>query len=70
MQPNSIQKPTRTENAQTQNPFPASGDNFTTLVNLDGIPDPMALLEAIAFIDDCAAMLAAVNAENRRIGTV
>lgn len=69
MQQNSIHNTAPTENAQTQNPFPTSGDNFTTLVYLDGFPDDAAALEALAFLDDCAIALAAFEEESQRIGT-
>ena len=69
MQQNSIHNTAPTENAQTQNPFPTSGDNFTTVVCLDDVIDPMALLEAIDFLDDYAAALAAFEAELERTGT-
>ena len=69
MQPKSIHKPACAENAPTQKPFPASGDNFTTIACLDGVIDPMALLEAIDFLDDYAAAMAAFEAELERTGT-
>jgi hypothetical protein len=69
MQPNSIHNPAHTENAQTQNPFPTSGDNFTTVACLDGVIDPMALLTAIDFVNDCAVALAAFEQEEKRTGT-
>ena len=69
MQPKSIHKPTCAENAPIQNPFPASGDNFTTVACLDGVIDPMALLQAIDFLDDYAAVMAELEAESDRTGT-
>lgn len=69
MQPKSIHNPAHPENAQTQNPFPASGDNFTTAACLDDVIDPMALLEAMAFLDDYAVALAAFEQEKQRTGT-
>ena len=69
MQQNSIHNPAPTENAQTQNPFPTSGDNFTTLVYLDGFPDDTAALEALAFLDDCAIALADFEASKHCTGT-
>lgn len=69
MQRNSIHNPAHTENAQIQNPFPASGDNFTTVACLDDVIDPMALLEAMDFLDDYAVALAAFEQEEGRTGT-
>ena len=69
MQRNSIHNPAPTENAQTQTPFPTSGDNFTTLVYLDGFPDDAAALEALAFIDDFAIALADFEASEHCTGT-
>ena len=69
MQRNSIHNPAHTENAQTQIPFPTSGDNFTTVANLEGIPDQLALLEAAAFLDDYMAALAEFENGEDRTGT-
>ena len=69
MQPKSIHNPAHPENAQTQNPFPTSGDNFTTVACLDNVIDPMALLEAMALLDDCAVAIAAFEQEKQRTGT-
>ena len=69
MQPKSIHNPACAENAPTQKPFPASGDNFTTVACLDGVIDPMALLTAIDFVNDCAVALAAFEEEKERTGT-
>ena len=69
MQSKSIHNPAHPENAQTQNPFPASGDNFTTVAKLDDVIDPMALMEAMDFLDDYAVALAAFEQEKQRTGT-
>jgi len=70
MQPKSIHNPAQIENAQTENtPFPASGDNFTTVIKLDDETDLTALLEAIDFLDDCTAAFAAFEQEKNRTGT-
>ena len=69
MQSKSIHNPAHIENAQTQNPFPTSGDNFTTVANLEGVIDPMALIEAMEFLDDYAAALASFEQEKQRTGT-
>ena len=70
MQPKSIHNPAHIENAQTQNPsFPASGDNFTTVANLEGVIDPMALIEAMEYLDDIAVALADFEQERQRTGT-
>ncbi|PIE79415.1 MAG: hypothetical protein CSA11_12080 [Chloroflexi bacterium] len=70
MQPKSIHTPAPIENAQTQKPFPTSGDNFTTITRLDDVIDPMALLEAIGFLDDYTVAMAAFEAELERTGTL
>ena len=69
MQRNSIHNPAPTENAQPTNPFPTSGNNFTTLVRLDGFPDDAAALEALAFLDDYAIALADFETSKHRTGT-
>ena len=69
MQQNSIHNPAPTENAQQQTPFPMSGDNFTTLVYLDGPPDDAAALEALALLDDFAIALADFEASEHCTGT-
>ena len=69
MQRNSIHNPVQTENAQTQTAFPASGDNFTTIANLEGIPDQLALLEAAAFLDDYVVAITAFENSEDCTGT-
>ena len=69
MQRNSIHNPVRIENAQKQNPFPTSGNNFTTVACLDDVIDPMALLEAIEILNDYTVALAAFDQEKERTGT-
>ena len=69
MQQNSIHNPAHTENAQQQPHFPTSGDNFTTLVHLDGPPDDAAALEALALLDDFAIALADFEASEHCTGT-
>ena len=69
MQQNSIHNTAPTENAQAQNPFPMSGDNFTTLVHLNGPPDDAAVLEALAFLDDFTIALADFEASEHCTGT-
>ena len=69
MQQNSIHNTAPTENAHTQNPFPSSGDNFTTLVYIDGPPDDAAVLEALAFLDDFIIALADFEASEHCTGT-
>ena len=59
MQLNSIPEPVRVENERILAPFPTSGNNFVTVACLDGIQDPLALLEALAFAQDCQVALAA-----------
>ncbi len=70
MQPKSIHTPAPIENAQTQKPFPTSGDNFTTITRLDGVIDPMALIEAMELLDDIAVALAVFEQEKQRTDTL
>lgn len=70
MPENSIHNPAYTENAQPKKPFPTSGDNFTFVIALDGDTDPIAVLEAIDFLDDYMVALTAFEHEVRRTGTV
>ena len=58
MQLNSIPEPVRVENERTLATFPASGNNFVTVTCLDDIQAPLALLEALAFVQDCQVALA------------
>jgi len=69
MQPKSIHNPAQIENAQSQNPFPTSGDNFTTIANLDEITDLMGLLQSIDFLEDCQAAFSEFKQEKDRTGT-
>lgn len=57
MQPKSIPEPVRAEHERTPAPFPTSGNNFVTVAYLDDDQAPLALLEAIAFVNDCAVAL-------------
>ena len=59
MQLDSIPEPVRVENERTPAAFPESGNNFVTVTCLEGCQDPLALLEALAFVQDCQAALAA-----------
>lgn len=69
MQPNSIPEPLRPANERTQPTFPASGDNFTTMACLDDVPDTLALLEAIGWLEDYRIALADFE-EKHCTGTV
>lgn len=69
MQQNSIHNTAHAENAQTQNPFPTSGDNFTTIINLGGVTDLRNLVEAIDFLEDCQAAFAEFKQEKDRTDT-
>ena len=69
MQRNSIHNPAHPENAQTQNPFPTSGDNFTTVIDFGNSPDHMALMQAVDFLEDCAIALEAFEQGKHRTGT-
>lgn len=73
MQPNSIPEPTRSEHERNSTPFPASGDNFVTVLALDNISDTLALLEAVAFLHDYKIALAEferLSEHEKRTGTV
>ena len=69
MQSKSIHKPECPENHPALTSFPASGDNFTTVLKLDHRPDTLALLEAMEFLDDYTIALAAFEAELKRADT-
>ena len=68
MQPKSIPEPARSEHEHL--PFPTAGDNFQTVACLDGISDPLALLEALAFLEDVRIAWEAFEAEQHCTGTV
>ncbi len=69
MQLNSIPEPARSENERLST-FPTAGDNFQTVACLDGISDPLALLEALAFLEDVRIAWEAFEAEQHCTGTV
>lgn len=69
MQPKSIHKPACIENTRTPSTFPASGDNFKTVLKLDSHADMLALLEAMEFLDDYKVAMAAFKADLKRTGT-
>ena len=69
MQSKSIHKPACTENHPAHTPFPASGDNFTTVLRLDDQPDTLALLEAMEILGDYVIALATFEAERKRTDT-
>lgn len=62
MQPKSIPEPTRSENERLST-FPATGDNFQTIVCVEGASDLLALLEAIALLEDVKVAWQAFEAE-------
>jgi hypothetical protein len=68
MQPKSIPEPAHSEHERL--PFPTAGDNFQTVACLDGISDPLALLEALAFLEDVRIAWEAFEAEQHCTGTV
>lgn len=51
MQLNSIPEPLRPENERSST-FPSTGDNFKTVACIEGASDLLALLEAIALLED------------------
>ncbi len=51
MQLNSIPEPLRPENERSST-FPSTGDNFRTVACIEGASDLLALLEAIALLED------------------
>ena len=63
MQSKSIHKPACIENTRTSSTFPASGDNFVTVLKLDNQADTLALLEAMEFLDDYLIAMAAFEAD-------
>ncbi|CAA6823596.1 MAG: Unknown protein [uncultured Thiotrichaceae bacterium] len=69
MQSKSIHKPACIENTRTLSTFPASGDNFTTVLSLDDQADTLAILEAMEFLDDYVMALAAFETELKCTGT-
>lgn len=69
MQSKSIHKPACIENTRTPSTFPESGDNFTTVLKLDGLPDTLALLEALEFIEDYQIAMAAFEEHQKRTDT-
>lgn len=63
MQPNSIPEPVRVEHERTPAEFPTAGNNFVTIMKLEDVPDSLALLEAVAFVQDCEIALEAFKQE-------
>jgi hypothetical protein len=61
MQPNSIPEPARSEHERL--PFPTAGDNFQTVACIHEAGDLLALLEAIALLDDVKVAWQAFEAE-------
>lgn len=68
MQPKSIPEPLRPENERLST-FPTAGDNFQTVACVNGAGDLLALLEAIALLEDVKVAWQAFGAENNRTGT-
>ena len=62
MQLNSIPEPTRSEHERLSI-FPTHGNNFQTVACLNGATDPLALLEAIALLEDVKVAWQAFEAE-------
>ncbi len=62
MQPNSIPEPARSENERLST-FPTAGDNFQTVACVNGAGDLLALLEAIALLEDVKVAWQAFGAE-------
>ena len=62
MQLNSIPEPARSEHEHLST-FPTYGDNFQTIACIEGAGDLLALLEAIALLDDVKVAWQAFEAE-------
>lgn len=62
MQPKSIPEPARSEHEHLST-FPTYGDNFQTIACIEGAGDLLALLEAIALLDDVKVAWQAFEAE-------
>lgn len=62
MQPNSIPEPTRSEHEHAST-FPTAGDNFQTIACIHEAGDLLALLEAIALLEDVKVAWQAFEAE-------
>ena len=62
MQPNSIPEPARSEHERLST-FPTHGDNFQTVACVNGASDLLALLEAIALLEDVKVAWQAFEAE-------
>ncbi len=62
MQPKSIPEPARLEYERLST-FPTHGDNFQTIACIEGAGDLLALLEAIALLDDVKVAWQAFEAE-------
>ena len=62
MQLNSIPEPLRPENERSST-FPRAGDNFQTVACVEGASDLLALLEAIALLEDVKVAWQAFEAE-------
>jgi hypothetical protein len=62
MQLNSIPEPTRSEHEHLST-FPMAGDNFQTVACVEDASDLLALLEAIALLDDVKVAWQAFEAE-------
>ena len=69
MQPKSIPEPARLEHEHLST-FPTTGDNFQTMACIDGAGDLLALLEAIALLEDVKVAWQAFEAEQQCTGTV
>ncbi|TXH67730.1 MAG: hypothetical protein E6Q83_16565 [Thiothrix sp.] len=62
MQSKSIPEPTRSENERLST-FPMAGDNFQTVACVDDASDLLALLEAVALLEDVKVAWQAFEAE-------
>ena len=62
MQPKSIPEPARSEHEHLST-FPTHGDNFQTIACVEGASDLLALLEAIALLEDVKVAWQAFEAE-------
>jgi hypothetical protein len=62
MQPNSIPEPAHSEHERLST-FPTAGDNFQTIACIHEAGDLLALLEAIALLEDVKVAWQAFEAE-------
>lgn len=69
MQPNSIPEVTCVEHEHTEATFPLHGDNFRTVCWLPADLEPLALVEACEWLQDCEVALAEFERQQQCTGT-